>query len=211
MLDVTFQLVQLGADVNSATVTGRTALLGAAANGHIQTVELLLRCGADPKLKDRNGRSVLVVAKEKGRHDVARLLGDERRVRELQVDRAIAVEPPPPYDYEPERDSRRPSAGPTEAALLGTTLRRGSKGERPGYGARPEQPEMSEPARKLADAMGRRIVPQDEYDRASDADRREVITLQTLEEAIVAARRAAVEPWRVTEAEVRWRAEQPRC
>ena len=26
MLDVTFQLVQLGADVNSATVTGRTAL-----------------------------------------------------------------------------------------------------------------------------------------------------------------------------------------
>ena len=93
MLDVTFQLVQLGADVNSATVTGRTALLGAAANGHIQTVELLLRCGADPKLKDRNGRSVLVVAKEKGRHDVARLLGDERRVRELQVDRAIAVEP----------------------------------------------------------------------------------------------------------------------
>ena len=30
MLDVTFQLVQLGADVNSATVTGRTALLGAA-------------------------------------------------------------------------------------------------------------------------------------------------------------------------------------
>ena len=83
MLDVTFQLVQLGADVNSATVTGRTALLGAAANGHIQTVELLLRCGADPKLKDRNGRSVLVVAKEKGRHEVARLLGDERRVREL--------------------------------------------------------------------------------------------------------------------------------
>ena len=34
---------------------------------------------------------------------------------------------------------------------------------------------MSEPARKLADAMGRRIVPQDEYDRASDADRRRAL------------------------------------
>ena len=60
----------------------------------------------------------------------------------------------------------------------------------------------------FAEAIQRGKQTSAEYDRATDADRREVITLQTLEEAIVAARRAAVEPWRVTEAEVRWQAER---
>ena len=39
-----------------------TALYEAAANGHFQVVDFLLEKGADPKFKDRRGRSVLDIA-----------------------------------------------------------------------------------------------------------------------------------------------------
>lgn len=51
-------LIAAGADVNHRErTTGRTPLMEAASRAHSTTVDLLLRHGADPRLKDASGRS----------------------------------------------------------------------------------------------------------------------------------------------------------
>jgi RNA polymerase sigma factor (sigma-70 family) len=68
-----------GVDVNEPDVMGRTLLHWAVENGHPDAVELLMRNGADPDLRDREGRSPRSIAEaaEAGR-EMLRLM-DERR------------------------------------------------------------------------------------------------------------------------------------
>jgi ankyrin repeat protein len=55
--------------------SGRTALIIAAEAGNVGSVEALLRCGADPDIRDDAGRTALDHARERGHWGIARLLG----------------------------------------------------------------------------------------------------------------------------------------
>jgi ankyrin repeat protein len=56
-------LLDHGADVNAVTVNGETALMLAASNAKSDVVTYLLSKGADPKLRDKSGKSALYYAK----------------------------------------------------------------------------------------------------------------------------------------------------
>uniref|UniRef100_A0A0G4GJZ2 Uncharacterized protein n=1 Tax=Chromera velia CCMP2878 TaxID=1169474 RepID=A0A0G4GJZ2_9ALVE len=67
--------------VNIPDSQGRTPLFRAAAGGHILLVELLLRRGADPSLKDASGNTAFAVAEEAGKMQVVeRLKSGEQMV-----------------------------------------------------------------------------------------------------------------------------------
>ena len=66
--------LQAGVPINSRDAAGRTALMRAAANGHVETVRYLLRHQANRELIDHAGRSAA---------DHARLAGHENVVREI--------------------------------------------------------------------------------------------------------------------------------
>ncbi len=57
------ELVQYGANVNSASVKGGTPLMFAARNNHVAVVEYLLSTGADSHRKNRSGRTALDIAR----------------------------------------------------------------------------------------------------------------------------------------------------
>lgn len=64
-----------GASVDQSDGTGRTALMAAAAQGHLGVMELLLSKGADVKRTDNEGSSPLAWACVRGqRHAVTALL-----------------------------------------------------------------------------------------------------------------------------------------
>jgi len=69
-------LVRHGARLNEQDQTaGWTALIWAAKEGHLNSVDRLLIAGADKTLKDRQGRSALDWAQVKGHDEVVRRLG----------------------------------------------------------------------------------------------------------------------------------------
>ncbi len=79
------------ADVNAQDDKyGATPLMGAAANGHYAIVQHLLEHGADSKTKDKNGRTALEFARQKGHSKVLELL--ERAESEKTVARTDAAE-----------------------------------------------------------------------------------------------------------------------
>ena len=51
-VEVVARLLDAGADVNQPSVDAKTALMGAAMNGHFAVVELLLSRGADKSLRN---------------------------------------------------------------------------------------------------------------------------------------------------------------
>ena len=57
-------LVNAGADVNARDSMGESALIWAAQFGHTDIMEILLKAGADPSIKDNAGRTVFETLKE---------------------------------------------------------------------------------------------------------------------------------------------------
>lgn len=53
-----------------------TPLYKGAAKGHLKVVDFLLEKGADPKFRDRKGRSVMDIAVENGHQDIAKRIRD---------------------------------------------------------------------------------------------------------------------------------------
>ena len=57
-------LLDSGAQVDTKTATGATALFAAASRGHCQIVNLLLEKGADPGIKDSQNKTAYMYAKD---------------------------------------------------------------------------------------------------------------------------------------------------
>jgi hypothetical protein len=68
------QLVRAGADLNVLDAGGKTALMGAAENGHINVVAALLELGAERHLENANGETALAMARREAWPDVLELL-----------------------------------------------------------------------------------------------------------------------------------------
>lgn len=69
------RLLDRGASVDAYCIDYQfPALVGAAARGHVEVVELLLRRGANPSLRNSDGRSALRLARENGHKEVLELL-----------------------------------------------------------------------------------------------------------------------------------------
>lgn len=67
-------LLGAGAGVDVPASSGWTALMLAAGNNRPDIVRMLLRAGADPALKNKDGRDALAIAEIEGHADVAALL-----------------------------------------------------------------------------------------------------------------------------------------
>lgn len=59
----------LGSDPNSQAHDKRTALHRAAFNGHVEVCEMLLKAGADPRVKDKMGETCFDVATDPKIHE----------------------------------------------------------------------------------------------------------------------------------------------
>ena len=56
-------MIEAGADVNRQDSTGRTALMWASREGHLESVNVLLVARANVNTRDSNGRTALYYAK----------------------------------------------------------------------------------------------------------------------------------------------------
>jgi len=125
-----------GADVNERNNGGQTALILAVIFSHTDVVRLLVKAGADPRLRDNLGLDAVEWAHRRGLNDIVDLFTDETRVPEPQVDtdersrkwlegvkkrieeqsakkEQAAPQPPPPPPPEPEPE---PEPEPVVAA-----------------------------------------------------------------------------------------------
>lgn len=71
-----FALISAGADVHAVEGNKATALHGAAFNGNLDIVKILVEAGADPMLPDRHGNTPLSLARDKGAIEVHKYLND---------------------------------------------------------------------------------------------------------------------------------------
>ena len=74
-----FQIVvNAGAEVNARNAEGSTALMGAALQGHIAVVQVLLDGGADKAIVDGQTATALVIARSRGFTEIVELLERHR-------------------------------------------------------------------------------------------------------------------------------------
>lgn len=73
-MDVVRRLMELGNANIQSSQTGQTALHLAVRHGRVVMVRLLLSCGADANLQDKEGITALMFASERGHTHIARLL-----------------------------------------------------------------------------------------------------------------------------------------
>ena len=74
-LEATVAILDAGAGPNARQQAGYTALMGAAAAGRHDLVDLLLARGADPALLEDAGKSAAAIAEEHGQPAIAKRLG----------------------------------------------------------------------------------------------------------------------------------------
>jgi ankyrin repeat protein len=67
-------LARRGANVDRAKSNGDTPMLNAAFLGRANAVKALLAAGADPNIRDKDGKNSLEVAREQKHDDVVKLL-----------------------------------------------------------------------------------------------------------------------------------------
>lgn len=68
------ELLRTRADINAHDPAGKTPLMMASQNGHIQIVKLLLEAGANPRLTDNMGLDAKYYALQSFRPDIAALI-----------------------------------------------------------------------------------------------------------------------------------------
>jgi FOG: Ankyrin repeat len=73
--EVAKALIYAGAQINDKNQLGQTALMTAANNGHVKTVQMLLANGAYVNAMDNNSKTALDYAKEIAHNDIVVLLG----------------------------------------------------------------------------------------------------------------------------------------
>ncbi|HEX5472427.1 MAG TPA: ankyrin repeat domain-containing protein, partial [Lacipirellulaceae bacterium] len=73
-MDMIKALVEAGANINERSRLGRTPLMWAANDGHIDVIRYLLKKGANPALLDDNGESAAGLAEKNGFKAIAATL-----------------------------------------------------------------------------------------------------------------------------------------
>jgi len=99
--EMTWDLVQAGADLNAHDQAGTTALMMAARQGRAEVVQMLCGCGVDRGATDAEGATALSMARDEGHAAVICILEEE----------ATAAPPDP-------EERRRAALARTEAARL---------------------------------------------------------------------------------------------
>ena len=66
-------MLAIGVDPNSKTKHGYTALMGAALNGHLDIIKILLDAGADPEV-EASGKTPIDLSTTLGFEEITRLL-----------------------------------------------------------------------------------------------------------------------------------------
>ena len=101
-------LLRQGAAVNSLNSEGSSPLHAAAANGQKSIVELLLESGADPTIKDEDGMSATVVAKQRKHVDAEKAIQDHLSERKTQ---GVCANNCKPKEMEPQEALKGSPAG----------------------------------------------------------------------------------------------------
>ena len=72
-------LLKHGADINATTYNKETALFWATAKGYIKAVNLLLKNNADTKLKNKDGKTALDLARDLNQKEIERILTEKNK------------------------------------------------------------------------------------------------------------------------------------
>lgn len=101
-------LLANGADVNESTSGGQTALILAVIFGHTNLVQLLVRSGADPQLRDNLGLNAVEWAKRRGSREALEILTkppkppSAPKIIVQEPEKPVVVVEPPTAPPEPE-------------------------------------------------------------------------------------------------------------
>lgn len=94
------KLVEAGADINQQDIGGATPMIVAATLNQYQIVNYLIEAGADPKLKNKMGISIIYIIKDS--HETMAREGEGRnqmlKTVELLKERGIAIDLSEPFD-----------------------------------------------------------------------------------------------------------------
>lgn len=73
-----------GSDVNAADRKGRSPLILAVSEGHLDLCQFLLEAGADPDIRDHEGNDALSMAQVRGRTEIGRLLAARKEAVKIK-------------------------------------------------------------------------------------------------------------------------------
>lgn len=79
--DAVRNLIRQGADINAASIDGRTPLIHAATHGRTDVVRLLLESGAEIDAKSRSGGTAMSVAASKGHANIVDLIQEHKKLK----------------------------------------------------------------------------------------------------------------------------------